>query len=59
MKQLSIGVLALKQLNDDLTKEEADWEDEARKHTRIVTVLGVPPVDSPLVAVRAAIVGPA
>jgi hypothetical protein len=35
------------------------WEDEAGKQIRIVTVFGVPPVDSPLAAVRAAIVCPA
>ena len=35
------------------------WEDEAGMHTRIVTVLGLLPVDSPLAAVRAAIVCPA
>ena len=35
------------------------WEDEAGKQTRIVTVLGVPPVDSPLAAVRPAVVRPA
>ena len=34
------------------------WEDEAGKQTRIVTVLGVPPIDSPLAAVRAAIARP-
>ena len=35
------------------------WEDEAGKQTRIGTVLGVPPVDSPIAAVRAAMVRPA
>ena len=35
------------------------WEDETGKQTRIVTVLEVPPVDSPLAAARAASVRPA
>jgi hypothetical protein len=32
------------------------WEGENGKHERIVTVLEVPPVDSPVAAVRAAVV---
>ncbi len=35
------------------------WKDEVGNYTRIVTVLGVPPVDSPLAAVRAALARPA
>jgi hypothetical protein len=31
------------------------WQDDEGKHTRIVTVLEIPPVDSPVAAVRAAI----
>ena len=33
------------------------WEDDEGECVRIVTVLGIPPVDSPLAAVRVAIVG--